>query len=279
MTIDTHHHFWRYTPEEFGWIGDDMAAIRRNFLPDDLARELSAAGVDAAVAVQARQTEDETRWLLSIAAERPSLIAGVVGWVPLAANDVGRRLDSYAADPKLIGVRHVVQGEPDGFLARADFNRGIATLPRFDLAYDLLVVARQLPEAIAFVDRHPDVRFVVDHLAKPDNDRGTLEPWRTHLTDLARRPNVWCKLSGGITEADLDWTPGRLRPYFDAALDAFGPRRLMFGSNWPVCAAAGGYAKWIGAIRAWAQPLSDDERGRLFRGTAIDAYRLRVDSV
>ena len=164
----------------------------------------------------------------------------------------------------------------DGFLARDDFNRGIAALPRFDLAYDLLVVARQLPEAIAFVDRHPGVRFVVDHLAKPDNHRGELEPWRTHLADLARRSNVWCKLSGGITEVELDWTLDRLRPYFDATLDAFGPRRLMFGSNWPVCNAAGGYATWIDAVRAWAKPLSADERGRLFGGTAADAYRLNV---
>jgi L-fuconolactonase len=276
MIVDAHHHLWRYDPAEFGWIGDDLRVLRRDFLPGDLARQLDSSGVVAAVAVQARQMEEETRWLLHLAAEEPR-IAGVVGWAPLIQPDIEHWLERHVADRKLVGLRHVVQAEPDEFLARQDFNRGVAALRRHGLVYDLLVLERQLPATIEFVDRHPDQPFVLDHLGKPRNDTGELEPWRTNLRELARRENVSCKLSGGITEADLDWTPAKLRPYLDAALEAFGPRRLMFGSNWPVCeAAGGGYGAWLDAVRAWAEPLSADERGRLLAGTAVEVYGLEI---
>jgi len=277
LVIDTHHHFWHYTAAEFGWIGDDMAAIRRDFGPDDLAAEMAAHGVHGAVAVQSPQTEAETRMLLDAAGHHAWLL-GVVGWVPLTSPDVADRLAHYAADPKLVGVRHIVQAEPDGFLDRDDFNAGVRALRPHRLPYDLLVVARQLPATTRFVDRHPDQPFVLDHLAKPPLDRDELEPWRTDLRELARREHVVCKVSGGITEVDLAWTPRRVRPYLDAALEAFGPRRLMFGSNWPVTEAAGGYGRWVAAVRDWAAPLTHDEQQHLFAGTAVATYSLEVPS-
>jgi L-fuconolactonase len=275
MTIDTHHHFWQYDAVEFGWIPDEMAVIRRDWAPEDLRAAAHAAGIDRVISVQARQRAEETRFLLALADAHPTLIAGVVGGLPIAAHDFADALATHRHE-KLVGLRHVVQGEPDGFLARDDFNRGIATLVKAGLAYDVLIVAPQLPQVGPFVDRHPDGRFVVDHLAKPFNDRGELEPWATQLKEVARRPNVWCKVSGGITERDLAWTPASLRPYLDAALDAFGPKRLIFGSNWPLTEAAGGVELWTNFVRDWAKQLAADEHDALFAQNAIDFYRLQL---
>lgn len=275
MIIDTHHHFWRYDAAEFDWIPDEWSAIRRDWLAADLRAAARSAGIDRVVSVQARQSIAETRFLLDVADTNPDLIAGVVGWLPLTAEDFAQTLEANR-HAKLVGLRHVVQGEPDGFLARGDFNRGVAALIEAELAYDVLVVAPQLPQAAAFVDRHPRGRFVVDHLAKPFNDRAELEPWRTDLRELARREHVWCKLSGGITERDLAWTPAKLRPYFDAVLEAFGPRRVMFGSNWPLTEVAGGISAWTGFVRGWAASLTTDEQNALFANNAIDFYRLKA---
>lgn len=276
MIVDAHQHFWRYAPEEYGWIGPEMGAIARDFMPADLAATLSAAGVAGAVSVQARQTLAETEWLLDLADAHPFLL-GVVGWAPLAAPDAGETLARLAERPKLRGVRHVVQDEPDdAFLAGEAFNRGVARLAPLGLTYDLLVLDRQLPQTIAFVDRHPDQPFVLDHLAKPPAKRGELEPWRGNLKRLAERPNVCCKLSGLVTEADWrGWTPEGLHPYLDAALEAFGPRRLMFGSDWPVCLVASDYPRWLHLVRGWAAPMTEGERGALLGGNAIDFYGLR----
>lgn len=245
--IDSHHHFWNYTEAEYGWIPSAWSALRRDFLPDDLGRELETAGVDGVISVQARQSETETAWLLDLAA-RHGFIRGVVGWLPLVAPDLERRLDALAAHPaaaRLRGLRHVLQGEPDEYLGREEFDRGIATLTRRGLVYDVLILERQLPAAIALVDRHPEQAFVIDHVAKPRIAAGELEPWAKNLRALARRPRVVCKLSGMVTEADVDaWTPGRLGPYFEVALEAFGPSRLLFGSDWPVCLAGVGYVRW-----------------------------------
>ncbi|MFN3408939.1 MAG: amidohydrolase family protein [Limisphaerales bacterium] len=275
MTIDAHHHFWRYTPEEYGWIDDAMRAIRRDFLPEHLVAELAVARVDGAISVQARQSLAETEWLLEMAA-RHDFLRGVVGWVELVSPSVGAQLERLAAQPKFRAVRHVVQGEPDDrFLLRDDFNRGIRELRRFNLVYDLLIYARHLPVALEFVDRHPEQVFVLDHLAKPRIRDGEIEPWRTHLRELARRSHVYCKISGMVTEADYaTWTETQLRPYFEAALEAFGPRRLMFGSDWPVCLVACGYARWRETVSAWTADLSADEQARILGGTALEAYRL-----
>ncbi len=274
MIIDAHHHFWHYSAEEYGWISQEAARIRRDFLPADLQTEITAAGVDGVVSVQARESVEETAWLLKMAQEH-DFIKGVVGWLPLAEARLSRHLERFAHAPKLKGVRHVVQSEPDGFMLRDDFNAGVAALHGFNLVYDVLITERQLIEAIAFVDRHAEQVFVLDHLAKPHAKASEIEPWRTNLQELARRENVFCKVSGLVTEADWHrWSPDALKIYFDSAIDAFGPARLMFGSDWPVCLLASDYARWIETVRAWATPLSADERTALFGGTAVRAYDL-----
>ncbi|MEZ5277350.1 MAG: amidohydrolase family protein [Opitutaceae bacterium] len=275
VTIDAHHHFWRYDPEEYGWIGDSLKKIRRDFLPEDLEREMASAGVDGVVSVQARQSLVETRWLMDLAA-RNDFIRGVVGWVDLRSPRLESDLESLATMRKLKGIRHGLQSEPDDALVECDdFNRGIRALKRISLAYDLLVVEHQLPAAIRLVDRHPEQVFILDHIAKPRIRDGLMEPWQTHVRDLARRPNVFCKLSGMVTEADfLSWTGEQLRPYFEIVLDAFGPQRLMFGSDWPVCLVACGYQRWRDLVFGWLTNLSTDEQARVLGGTAIEAYRL-----
>ena len=274
--IDAHHHFWRYTPKEYPWIGDAMRSVRRDFLPAELERDMRTASIAGVVSVQARQTLKETRWLLELAQEH-KFIRGVVGWVPLTEPGVAGILEELqAASAGLRGVRHVLQDETDDrFMLREDFNRGVSTLLRLDLAYDILILERHLPYAIEFVDRHPNQRFVLDHLAKPRIQEGSMEPWRTLIRELARRPHVCCKVSGIVTEADLvSWTEAQLRPYFDVVLEAFGPSRLMFGSDWPVCLTACDYPRWLTLVQSWIQPLSAGERGRILGETAVEAYRL-----
>lgn len=273
--IDAHHHFWNYTPEEFGWIDDDMAKLRRSFGPADLAPCLAQAGVDGVVSVQARQCIEETEFLLGHAAAH-SFIRGVVGWVPLISPSVGDDLARFAQAPKLRAVRHVLQGEPDErYMLREDFNRGVAMLPRFGLAYDILIFERHLPRTIEFVDRHPGQVFILDHIAKPRIKENILEPWATGIRELARRENVFCKVSGMVTEADFHhWTEAQLRPYFDTVLEAFGPGRLMFGSDWPVCTATSSYGEWHSLVEKFAAGLSADEKAALFGGTAARAYGL-----
>jgi L-fuconolactonase len=275
MIVDSHQHFWRYDAQEYDWIADDLAAIRRDFLPADLVREVAAAGVDAVVSVQARQSLAETRWLLDLA-EKNAFVAGVVGWVPLVSASVADTLAELAANPRLRGVRHVLQGEADpAFAARPDFNRGIAALRGLGLAYDVLVYERQLPAAIALVDRHPDQVFVVDHVGKPRIRDGVVSPWRERMCELARRPNVFCKLSGMVTEADLRaWTRETLEPYAELVLEAFGPSRVMFGSDWPVCLAACPYSRWLATVRELCGGLSAGERESVLGGTARSAYGL-----
>jgi len=274
MIIDSHHHFWKYTPAEYGWIDDSMAAIRRDFGPSDLHREMASAGVGGVVSVQARQSIEETRWLLDLAV-RHEFILGVVGWVPLTSPHVQGQLGLLATCPLFKGVRHVLQGEADDYMLRPDFNAGIRCLRPLKLAYDILIVERQLPAAIRLVDRHPGQVFILDHIAKPRIRDGILEPWATHMRDLARRPNVYCKLSGMVTEADYAaWTPQQLRPYLDIVLEAFTPRRLMFGSDWPVCRVACDYARWVRVVRQYVEALSPAEQQRILLYTAIEAYRL-----
>jgi L-fuconolactonase len=275
MHIDAHHHFWHYDPAEYGWIDDAMKVIRRDFLPEHLLAEISAAGVDGVISVQARQHLAETRWLLDLAAQN-HFIKGVVGWVNLVSPEAGRELECFARHAKLKSIRHVIQGEPDDqFILRADFNRGIRELKRFDLAYDILILERHLPATIRFVDAHPNQLFVLDHLAKPRIRAGEFEPWNKNLRELAKRPHVYCKTSGMVTEADFkNWTQAQLKRYFDAALEAFGPERLMFGSDWPVCLVACGYVRWHELVAGWISSLSPDEQARLLGGTAREAYKL-----
>jgi L-fuconolactonase len=253
-----------------------MGRLRHDFLPEDLGDEIRAAGVDGTIAVQARQDDEETGWLIDLAREH-SFIKGVVGWVDLRAPDVDRRLERVGHEPCLVGVRHVVQAESDGFLDGGDFRRGIAALERFDLVYDILIYARQLREATRFAAAFPKQRFVLDHLGKPDVRGGGFKTWRRDIKSLAALPHVWCKLSGLVTEADWwHWTAAQLRPYLDAALEAFGPARLMFGSDWPVCTVAASYAQVVALVRDAIGEYSADEQARILGGTAEDVY-LRVN--
>jgi L-fuconolactonase len=272
--IDAHHHLWRYTPKEFGWIDEPMAAIRRDFVAADLAAELTHAGVDGSVAVQARQSLEETDWLCAIASEHKA-IRGVVGWAPIAAPEFRAVLEELQTRQKLSGLRHVVQAEAPGFLDSDAFNAGIALLKDTRLVYDLLIFERQLEEAIGFVDRHPRQVFVLDHIAKPRIAAGEVEPWRTHLRDLSRRPNVWCKLSGIVTEAAWpQWTYSQISPYLEVALECFGAERLLAGSDWPVCLVACTYADWWATLRTFCAQLSPSEQSAIFGDNAVQAYSL-----
>lgn len=274
MIIDSHHHFWRYDVSEYGWIGPEMAGLRRDFLPPDLMRETLEAGVDGVVSVQARQSLAETRWLLELASSF-DWIRGVVGWVDLTSPAVEQQLTALRS-PKLKAVRHVLQDESDdGFMLREEFPRGVETVGRMGLAYDILIYERHLPQAIEFARRHEAQVLVLDHVGKPRIAAQTLEPWRSRIRELARCPNVYCKLSGLVTEADWrGWTLPQLRPYMETVLEAFGPERLMFGSDWPVCLVACQYARWLEIVQDFVAPLSPGDRQRVLAGSAIDAYRL-----
>ena len=277
MTIDSHQHFWKYSPKEYGWIDNDMAVIRRDFLPADLKQAIASASIDAVVCVQARQTLDETRWLLNLARAN-GFIAGVVGWVPLASPTGPRDLDAMLriAPGKLKGLRHVLQDEPDENYSLGDhFTTVLRQLAHLSLSYDILIREHQLPTAIRLVDRHPNLTFILDHLAKPRIKQRQLSPWREDLRELARRDNVYAKISGMVTEADYRaWSGEQLRPFVDVAIEAFGPRRLMFGSDWPVCLVACGYARWADLVRSFIENLSPVEQADIMGETARRAYRL-----
>src|SRR5258708_1834539 len=246
MHIDAHQHFWIYNPAEYDWIKDSMSGLRRDFLPEDLNPEMDSSGVHGSVAVQTRQTLEETRWLLDLAERSPSIL-GVVGWVDLRSPDVRSQLEALTQDPKLVGVRHIVQSEPDDrFLLQPEFLRGVSALEEFDLAYDILIYPRHLSVAAEFVERFPRQRFVLDHLAKPPIKSGKIGSWAKGIRRLAEFPNVFCKLSGLVTEADWQhWRPDQIVPFLDVAFQSFGPERLMIGSDWPVCLVAASYSRTL----------------------------------
>jgi len=274
--IDAHHHLWKYSAAEYPWITPQMSVIRRDFLPAQLGELMHHFGIEGTVAVQARQTIEETSWLLSLAGKHP-LIRGVVGWVPLTDGArVKPHLERFAANHRLRGVRHVIHDEPaPGYILRDDFNSGVAALREFGLRYDILIFERHLPAAIEFVDRHPNQIFILDHVAKPRIKERILSPWDRNMREIAKRQNVYCKLSGMVTEADLDhWTPQDLEPYIDVVLATFGPRRLMYGSDWPVLLRASDYARWFDTVNSAIGKLSKAEQARIMGDTAIEAYAL-----
>ena len=273
--IDAHQHFWKYRAAEYGWINERMRSIRHDFLPKELRKEMAAAGVDGAISVQARQSLEETHSLLRMAEEN-DFVKAVVGWVPLIHPDLERLLPTVAAHPKLRAVRHILHDEADDhYMLREDFNRGMRGLKPYHLVYDILIFERHLPQTIQFVDRHPAQIFVLDHLAKPRAKDRAIEPWAENLNELARRSNVYCKISGLVTEAEWkEWTADGLRPYFEITLEAFGPQRVMFGSDWPVCLVATSYTRWVETVSAWLADLSNEEQRRIWSGTAIEAYGL-----
>ncbi len=276
-TIDAHHHLWCYQQSDFGWIPAD-SVINRDFLPYHLHAELQKVHIDGTVAIQARQSLEETDWLLSFAANY-SFLYGVVGWAPIASESFPAFLEKFKHQKKLKGLRHVVQDEPDdNFILRPDFNRGISTMAHSGLVYDILVFSRQLSPAIQFVDRHPNQIFVLDHIAKPFIKNAILDPWRSQIRQLAERKNVYCKLSGMVTEASWSqWRIEDLQPYVDVVLEAFGPDRLMAGSDWPVCLLATTYSEWFASLRKMLHSLSQSEKENIFGNVASQVYRLQQE--
>lgn len=258
-----------------------MEVLRRDFLFRDLEPEMRAHDVVGVVSVQARQSIEETHALLEIARDHPGVL-GVVGWVPLAADSLEHELDQLAGQPLLKGVRHVVQDEPDDqFILRADFNRGVSQLAARGLVYDILVFARQLQPSIQFVDQHPDQAFVLDHIAKPTIAGNRFDSnWATQLRELGRRENVVCKFSGVATEVrDANWNIDTLRPYWDVALESFGTKRLMFGSDWPVCLLRTSYARWVDVLVEFTSELSPSEQNAFWHDNAVRAYQLDPHSL
>ena len=272
VKLDAHQHFWRYDASEYPWIpaGSPLAG---DHFPADLARLQKPLAFDGSIAVQARQSLSESWWLLGLADADPR-IRGVVGWVDLQADDPDAALAPLAAHPKFVGVRHVVQDEPDDrFLDRSAFRRGLARLPAYGLTYDLLIYPRQLPAAIDLVQAFPDQPFVLDHLAKPGIRDGTLEPWRSRIRELARHPQVCCKVSGMVTEADhRDWKADDFRPFLDVVFEAFGSGRLMFGSDWPVCRLAATYDQVEGLVRDYVRGLPPDGAEAFWGGNCARFY-------
>ena len=275
MWIDAHQHFWLYNAREYDWIDGSMAAIRRNFLPADLSPLLESCGFRGSVVVQVRQTREETEWLLKLADEHPSIL-GVVGWLDLRSPRLRTELQSFVGGSKLVGIRHIVQSEPDGFLLDPDFLRGISTLGDFDLAYDLLIYSKHLPTAAEFVRRFPEQRFVLDHLAKPPVKSGAVDLWARGIREMASFPNVYAKVSGLVTEADWQyWKPDDIYRYLDVAFACFGPDRLMIGSDWPVCLVAASYERTINVVKNYLNRFTAEERRAVLGGNAAKFWHLK----
>jgi L-fuconolactonase len=279
MIVDSHHHFWRYDPQRDTWITDEMSVLKNNFLLREFRVECRSNGVDASIAVQADQSEAETLFLLNIA-EHSNHIAGVVGWVDLRSPQLQERLRYFSQFEKLRGFRHIAQSEPDDcFLARNDFVKGIAQLRQFGFTYDILIYPKQLPAAIELASRLPEQPFVLDHLAKPPVKSAAIEPWSSHIRTLAQNQNVFCKLSGLVTEANCShWKPADFAPYLDVVFDAFGPNRLMFGSDWPVCLVAASYAQVKQLIESYVNAHAPQHKEEIFGANAIHFYGLKAVS-
>lgn len=275
LCIDAHHHLWRYQAPGPPWMSEELDILRRDFSPEDLREAADGSGITGTVVVEVERTARETRWLTSIAAE-DSWIKGVVGWIDLTAPTIQKDLEALAVLPKIKGVRHPIHDEPDlYFVLREDFNRGIDTLRAWNLSFDLLIYEDHLPQTITFVDQHPNQIFVLDHIAKPRIREDSFHPWCEHLTELGRRENVFCKLSGMVTESSwTSWTAEQMQPYVDTAVEAFGPKRLMFGSDWPIVTLASTYSRWLSTVRSAIAGLSQDERDWIFWRSATRAYGL-----
>jgi L-fuconolactonase len=274
MTIDAHQHFWKYNPVRDSWITEDMQVIRRDFLPEDLKPLLDSQGIAGCVAVQADQSEDETHFLLALA-EKHDFIKGVVGWVDLRSETLRDRLTYFSQFPKLKGFRHVVQGEPEGFLSDPKFIRGVQLLGAFNVTYDLLIYHHQLKEALAFLPQVQDVKIVIDHIAKPSIKTHEKTQWELNMAAAASFKNVSCKISGMVTEADWkNWKPADFTPYLEEVLEAFGPERLMVGSDWPVCLLAASYRQQHSIVESFTNDFSEHEKNLVMGENARRFYNL-----
>ena len=276
MKIDAHQHFWLYDRKDYGWIDDRMQVLKRNYLPGDLQPELSKTGFSGSVVVQARQTLEETRWLLQLAGQY-DYIKGVVGWVDLCSDSkLKRQLDEFCRSKKFVGVRHVIQDEPeDNFMLRDDFLKGISLLKAYNLTYDLLLFPKHLSVAQVFVSMFPEQKFVLDHMAKPLIKKQIIHPWKEDIIRLAKHKNVWCKLSGMVTEADWkNQKPEDFNPYLDIVFEAFGINRMMIGSDWPVCRLSGEYAAVLGIVKGYISEMPAHIRQRILGMNCVDFYGL-----
>lgn len=281
LVIDAHQHFWQLSqPFDYGWLEQPgLSAIRRDYLPHDLAPQLARAGVDRTVFVQTQHNLAENRWALKLA-EGSETLAGVVGWIDLASESCEDQLLELQQHPKFVGIRHVTQDEPDDdFILRPEVVRGLRVLQKHGVPFDLLFYVKHLRHAATLARLLPDLPMVIDHLAKPRIRDGVTDDWIDHLIAAAQFPNIYCKLSGMVTEADWkNWKPADLKPYVDAALNAFGPERCMFGSDWPVCELAGSYEQVHAALVEVLGPLAEGERQRIFGGTAAEFYKLNLEN-
>lgn len=272
MKVDSHNHFWLYNDSDFKWIDSSMTKLQCDFLPRDVRPELESLGYQGSIAVQAAQTVHETEFLLELSERFPEVL-GVVGWVDLSSPYVDRELERFHAHPAFKGVRHIVQDEPEGFLLRPDFHDGVRRLSHYGLTYDLLIRARQMPEGLEFVARFPDLPIVLDHMAKPPIRDGIIDDWRKQIRLFASHSNVFCKLSGLVTEADWHhWSPSALRPYVQEALESFGPARVMIGSDYPVCLLGGAFEKVMLAYEELVSDLSETEQSQILGATAAGFY-------
>jgi L-fuconolactonase len=272
--IDTHQHFWKYDPVNYSWINDDMQVIRKDFLPGDLAVVVNEHKLHGTIAVQADQTEAETDWLLQLAAKN-DFIKGVVGWVDLRSNKIEERLQHYQQFSKLKGFRHVLQGEEPTFMLQKDFLNGISKLQQYDFTYDILIFPQHLTAALELVQQFSEQKFVIDHVAKPYIKDGKIDEWKTGMEKIAQHQNVYCKISGMVTEADWkNWTANQLKPYIDVVVESFGIDRIMYGSDWPVCLVASSYSKWLQTIKNYFASYSAEEQEKVFSSNAVKFYNL-----
>jgi L-fuconolactonase len=276
LRIDAHQHFWIFDPVRDSWINEDMAVIQHDFLPADLEPILKANDINGCVAVQADQSEAQNDFLLGLAAEN-DFIKGVVGWVDLRANNIDERLEYYSSFDVIKGLRHVLQGEEDrALMLRSEFRNGIEKLEKHGFTYDILVFPDQLKYIPAFVSAFPDQKFVIDHIAKPDIKNRNVADWAKDMRIIAEHDNVWCKVSGMVTEADWsNWVTADFTPYLDVIFGAFGPEKVMFGSDWPVCQVAASYHDMVGIVKQYTSTLSANENALFWGGNAAHFYNIK----
>jgi len=274
MVIDSHVHFWKYDKADLPWIDKNMKILQKDYLPSGVELTLKRNHVDGCIAVQAMMAEVETRFLAELAKTNP-IIKGVVGWTDLRAENVEKKLTEFKEYPSIVGIRHIVQSEPDDFLYDEKFRRGVSLLKEFGYTYDILIYPKQLKAATDFVRQFPELTFILDHCAKPEVSNKEMEIWRKGITDLAMFPNVSCKLSGLITEAAWkEWSPGDFYPYLDVVFESFGLERLMFGSDWPVMLLSGIYVQWKSLLEKYMENFPEEEKEKVFGGNATQFYNL-----
>jgi L-fuconolactonase len=273
--IDSHQHFWQYNPAEHTWMTDAMQVLKQDFMPTDLGPLLTQIGFDGCIAVQARQSIEETNWLLKLANEN-DFIKGVVGWVDLCSPNIDEVLSGYANQKKLVGVRHVVHDEADdNFMLQPAFQNGIAALKAFNLNYDLLLFPKHIPVALQLVEKFPEQPFVLDHIAKPFVHKKEISPWKDDLKELAKHPNVFCKLSGMVTEAKWNnWEENDFKQYLDIVTESFGTSRIMIGSDWPVCTLSGNYSATMNIVINYADQFSKEISDGILGGNCINFYKI-----